>query len=71
MRIDVTHLRGLQQRGDSRPGPTATMRPSEERILPRNCLRPYCPLDNVGVDLDAAITQEALESCAPGRSIAD
>jgi hypothetical protein len=58
VRIDV-HLRGLQQRGDGRPGPAAAMAAREE------------PIDGVGVDLDTAVAQEALEGCAPGRGIAD
>ena len=33
MRIDVIHLRGLQQRGDGRPGPAAAMAAREERFF--------------------------------------
>src|SRR5438045_9335946 len=43
----------------------------EERIFSCDGLRADCPLDGVGVDLDAAVAQEALESEAPGRGIAD
>ena len=34
-------------------------------------MRADCPLDGVGVDLDAAVVQEALEGDAPGCGIAD
>ena len=57
MRIDVIHFRGLQQCGDGRPGPAAAMAAREERIF--SC---DGSLDDVGVDLDAAVAQEALES---------
>lgn len=71
MRIDVIHLCGLQQRGDGGPGPAAAMAAREQRIFSRDGLRADCPLDGIGVDLDAAAAQEALESGAPGRGIAD
>ena len=33
VRIDVIHLRGLQKRGDDRPGPTAATAAREERFF--------------------------------------
>lgn len=71
MRIDVIHLCGLQQRGDARPGLAAAMASREKRIFSGDGLWPDRPLDGVGVDHDATVAQEALESKAPGWGIAD
>jgi hypothetical protein len=71
MRIDVIHLRGLQQRGDGCPGPATAVAASEQSIFSREGLRPDRPLDGIGVDLDAAVAQEALEGGASGCGIAD
>jgi hypothetical protein len=57
--IDVIHLSRLQQRGDGRPSPTAAVAAGEERVFSCDGLRPDRPLDGAGVDLDAAVTQEA------------
>ena len=43
----------------------------EERVLSCDGLWSDRPLNDVGVDLDAAVGQEALESEAPGCGIAD
>lgn len=48
VRIDIVHLRGLQKRGDGRPGPAAAMAARKERIFSCDGLRPDCPLDGVG-----------------------
>jgi hypothetical protein len=45
--------------------------PARSASFSYDVLWPDYPLDGVGVDLDAAIAQEALEGCAPGRGIAD
>jgi hypothetical protein len=71
VRIDVIHLSRLQQRGDGRPGPAAAVAAGEERVFSCDGLGPDRPLDGVGVDLDAAVTQESLKSAAPGCGIAD
>ena len=46
-------------------------RGDSSRRFPDPRLRPDRSLDGVGVDLDAVVVQEALEGCAPERSIAD
>jgi hypothetical protein len=43
----------------------------EELVFSCDGLGPDRPLDGVGVDLDAAVTQESLKSAAPGCGIAD
>src|SRR3982750_3971779 len=51
--------------------PAAAVAAREERVLARDCLRPDRPLDDVGIDLDTAVDEEAFENFAPGRGIAD
>src|SRR5213082_2765423 len=43
----------------------------EQRVLARDCLRPDRPLDDAGINLNAAVDEEAFKSFAPGRGIAD
>ncbi|MGY2908683.1 hypothetical protein ACVWVY_007704 [Bradyrhizobium sp. URHC0002] len=57
MRIDVIHLCRLQQSGDGCPGPATAVAARAERIFPRNCLWPYCPPDDVRVDLEEPANQ--------------
>lgn len=70
-RIDVVHFRCLQQCCDGRPGLSAPVAASEEAILSRNCLWPDGAFDNVGVELDATISQEAFEDGTARDGIAD
>lgn len=70
-RIDTIHFAGLQKGRDSRLCVSAAVAACEERILSDDCLGPDCPLDDIGVDLDAAVGQEALEDSPPGRGVAD
>ena len=70
-RIDIVHFCGLQERGDGRPGSTAAGGSSEQRVLPGNCLRPDGALDNVGIDFDTPIDEEAFESGPPGDRVTD
>ncbi len=39
--------------------------------LPRNCLGPDRPFDDVGVDFDAAVRHKAFQRLAPGERVAD
>ncbi len=64
LRIDGIHLCCLQERRDRRPGPAAAVAASEEAIFPGDGLGSDSSLDNVGVELDAAVGQEALEYVA-------
>ena len=43
----------------------------EQCVLPSNCLRSDGALDNVGIDFDPPIAQEAFESGPPGDGVAD
>ena len=49
----------------------ATVRSGEERILAGNGLGPDQPLDNVGVDFDAAVGEKTLKHSALGDGIPD
>jgi hypothetical protein len=71
MWIDIIHFCGLQKRGDVGPGPTAASGSCKQCILPSNCLRSDGALDNVGIDFDTPIAQEAFESGPPGDGVAD
>lgn len=55
-------LRGGDQGGDAGPGATAFVVAGEERILSRQGDRADQVLDGVGVDLDAAVMQEGLQT---------
>jgi hypothetical protein len=41
----------------------------EERVLARDCLRPDRPLDDIGIDLNTAVDEEAFENFAAGRGV--
>src|SRR6476659_9767069 len=69
--IDVVHLRGLQECGDRRPCLPAAIGSGEQSILAGDRLRADRALDGVAVDIEAAVTQEALETLAPDLGIAD
>jgi len=56
--IDGIHFCRLQHR---RPCPSAAVAAGEEAVLPDDGLGSDRPLNNVGVNLDAAVGQEALE----------
>ncbi|RJE82399.1 hypothetical protein D3P04_19915 [Paracoccus onubensis] len=70
-RIDVVHLAGLQEGGDGGPCAATAVRASEEAVLASDGLGPDGPLDDVGVEFNQAVGQEALEDVAPGDGIAD
>ena len=69
--IDPVHFCGLQERGDICPGPAAASRSCEQGVLSSDCLRSDGALDNVGIDFDPPIAQEAFESGPPGDGVAD
>ncbi|CCV11515.1 hypothetical protein MESS4_330064 [Mesorhizobium sp. STM 4661] len=68
-RIDTVHFGGLQKGRDSRPLVSAAVAACKKRILSDDCLGPDRPLNDIGVDLDAAVGQEALEDSPPGRGV--
>ena len=59
LRIDPVHLAGFDERGDDRPMLAATVGAGEEMIFAPERDRPDCALDDIGVDLDAAVVEEA------------
>jgi hypothetical protein len=63
-RIDVVEFTGLDQRCDGGPMVGAAVRAGEQ-------MRPDRPLDDIEIDLDTAVGEEAFENIAPRRGIAD
>ena len=64
LRIDDVEFAGLDQRGDDRPVLAAAVGAGEERVLAIEGDGADGPLDDVGVDLDAAIVEEAAAPAA-------
>src|SRR5436309_13316604 len=56
-RIDVVHLAGFDQRGEDRPVLAAAIRAGKEMVLASECDRTHGALDDIGVDLDAAVVE--------------
>ena len=54
-RIDAVQFAALDQRGQHRPVFRAFVAAGEQSILSAESNRAHCPLDSVGVDLDAAV----------------
>ena len=69
--IDVVELAGLDQRGDRRPVLAAAVGAGKERVLAVEGERPDGALDDVGVDLDAAIVEEAAKAIPAREDVAD
>ncbi len=68
--IDGVELAGLDERGDDRPVGAAFVAASEECVLPVQSDRADRALDDVGVDLDAAIVEEAAEALPVAGAVA-
>lgn len=71
LRIDAIELGGGQKGSDGGPGSATPIGAGEERILAGDGLGPDGALDGVGVDLDAAIAEEALKRLAAAGRVAD
>jgi hypothetical protein len=71
MGIDVVQLTGFDERRDDRPVHTALIRPREQGVFSIQCDRPDRALDGVGVQLDAAVIEEAGEPVPMAEAIAD
>jgi hypothetical protein len=71
LRIDGVEFAGLDQRGDDRPVLGAAVGTSEERILAIEGDGADRPFDDVGVDLDAAVLEEAGEPLPSREGVAD
>ena len=71
VRIDAAELAGLDQRRDDGPVLAAAVGAGEQRILSVQRDRSDAALDDVGVDLDAAVVEEAGEPVPAREGIAD
>ena len=71
VRIDGVEFAGFDQRCDDRPMLAAAIGAGEERILPIQCDGPDAALDDIGIDLDAAVVEEAGETVPARERIAD
>ena len=60
--IDAVHLGGLDERGDAAPIPGALVMAGEQGVLARENQGTDAILDRVGVDLDAAVVEEQLQT---------
>ena len=71
VRFDAEELAGLDQRGDDGPMLAAAVGAGEECVLAVQRDRPDRAFDDVGVDLDAAVVEEAGEPLPARERIAD
>ncbi len=71
MRVDDVELRCCQQCRDGSLGSAASVGASEKRILSGDGMRSDGSFDDVGVDLDTTIGEEALQRRSPADDIAD
>ena len=69
--LDVVELAGFDQRTQHGPSMAAAVAAGEEMILAAERDRPDCALDRVGVELDAAIMQEARQTIPARQRVAD
>src|SRR3954463_2924361 len=59
MRIDAVQFAGLDQRGEHGPVFCSFIRTGEECVFSVESNRAHAALDGIGVDLDAAVVEEA------------
>ena len=71
LRVDATELAGLDERGDAGPILRALIMPGEERILAIKNNRADASFDNVGVELDSSVIEEAREPVPVVQGVAD
>ena len=64
--IDAIKFAGFDQRSDDRPMLAAAVRAGEQRVLSIQRNRSDAALDDVGIDLDAAVIEEA-DKTVPAR----
>ena len=62
LRVDGVELASLDERSDDGPMFTAAVGTGEERVFAVECDGADGALDNVGVDLDASVVDEARET---------
>ena len=71
VRFDAREFAGLDQRGDDGPMLAAAVRASEECVFSVQSDRPDRAFDDVGVDLDTAVVEEAGQALPARERIAD
>jgi hypothetical protein len=69
--LDAVQFTGLYQRSQDRPTLGAVIMTREESILAGKGLRAHRTLDDVGVELDAAIVEKAGEAIPVPEAVAD
>ena len=71
MRLDADELAGLDQRGDDGPMLAAAVGAREECVFAVQRDRPDRAFDDVGVDIDTTVVEEAGQAFPPRERIAD
>src|SRR6476659_2352067 len=71
VRIDAVEFAGLDQRSNDLPVFAAAVGTGEERVLPVRCDWADATFDDIGIDLDAAVIDEAGETSPARQRIAD
>src|SRR5260370_34769424 len=71
LRIDAMELAGLDERSDAGPVLRALIVARKQRVLAIEHERPDAALDDVGVELDAALVEEAGEPAPMIERVAD
>ena len=71
LRIDAVDLAGLDERGDDRPVLSPAVRAGEESVLPIEGNGADGALDDVRVDLDAPVVDEARQAVPARERVAD
>ena len=71
LRIDAAELAGLDERGDDRPVLGAAIGTSEESVFSIERNGADRALDDIGVDLDTSVVDEARQSVPARERVAD
>src|ERR1700687_5301054 len=71
LRLDAAELAGLDQRSDAGPILRALIMPREQRVLAVEDKRADASLDDVGVELDAAVVEEPREPVPVVQGVAN
>src|SRR6185436_17983229 len=71
LRIDAVHFASFDERGNDRPMLAATVGASEEMVLAAERDRTDRTLDDIGVDVDAAVIKEAGKTIPARERVAD
>ena len=71
VRIDAVEFAGLDQRSNDRPVFAAAVGTGEERVLPVQCDWADTTFDDIGIDLDATVIDEAGGTSPARQRIAD